>query len=257
MLHKPTRRDLIKYGGGFGAAFLSGRRNVYGQVRIPGPGGSAPASGSVVAIQGSPVIGAYQGTSTTTFTIPVTVSAGSNLALTLTLNLATATTAPTGITAVWDGGGQSMTLLMDQPNGGLGRQQSVIFGLRNPTVGTSTITIAWTNTAEALSSAIVLTGVSQTSDATAFPFAGRVGAGTDSSPVATAAVPSATGDIVIACASAGVSQGTPTGTLIFNDHTSASIINAFANYDAGAASVTIGSSNANNVSLAAVDVAHA
>ncbi len=211
---------------------------------------ATPATGSVVAVQGSPVVCPYQGVLTTTFTCTVTVSAGSNLALMFTLDLATAGLGPTGITAVWDGGGQSMTQLIDHDNG-TGLLHSIIFGLRNPTVGTSTITIAWTNAAEALSSASVWTGASQTSDSTAFPVAGRVSANN----VSTVSVPSATGDIVICTALSGNSQGTPTGTLIFDDHTSAAIINAFANYDSGAATVNIGSTIA-DTNVVAVDIAH-
>lgn len=181
----------------------------------------------------------------TTKDVTFTVSAGSNLALMAVLNFGSS---PTSITVTWDQGvtAQAMTQLVSKGTA-LGAQVSTIFGLRAPTVGTLTARISWTGSSEIFGSFIQLSGVEQSSDGAAFPHTNSA------ESASTINVTSAVGNLVIACESSGSGQGTATGTLIYDDHTSGAIINAMAEYDVGAASVTIGNSGSNST-IAGVDV---
>ncbi len=184
-----------------------------------------------------------------------TVASGSNLALVLTLNFGS--NAVSGITAVWDQGGtnQSMTQLVLAQNVSPGVGSSAIFGLRNPTVGSSlTLRVSWTTTSEVFIAAICFAGVDQTSNVAAFPHTASY---TVAGSGQTVSLTSATGNMVVGCQTATGSQGTPTGTTIYDDHFSGAIINAQAEYDNGASSVNVGSSGVINQSIAAVDVAAA
>lgn len=200
-----------------------------------------------VAVLGSVGAKTYQN-SVTTKDYTFTVASGSNRAIVLTLNFGGAVT---GISATWDQGGtnQAMTSLAVSTGGG---HCSAIFGLRAPTVVTNgTLRVSWTTTSEVFIDAIAFSGVDQTSDAAAFPHTAT------GNNVATLTVTSATGNMVVGCEASGTSQGTTTGTLIYDDHASGAIINAMAQYDNGAASVSIGNSTIGNSNLAAVDVAAA
>lgn len=183
----------------------------------------------------------------TTKDVTFTTTSGTNTALVLVLNFGGS---PTSISVTWDQGGtnQAMTQIVSKDAGGA--RISTIFGLRAPTVGTNlTGRISWTGSSEIFGAFIQLSGVDQTSDGAAFPHT-QVGS------TATISVTSATGNIVIACESSGAGQGTSTGTLIYDDHTSGAVINAMAQYDAGAASVTIGNSGLNDT-ICGVDIAAA
>lgn len=206
--------------------------------------GARPPSGSTVTVLD---VGtkAYQN-AVTTKDYTMTVSSGSNRALLLTLNFGAIVSS---ISATWDFGGtaQTMTQLVLKTTA----YSSAVFGLRAPTAGTNlTLRVSWTTTAEVFIAGISFTNVDQTDDAHAFPHTAN------GSLVSTVSITSAIGNQVVGCETAGTGQGTATGTLIYDDHTSGSLINAMANYDNGASSVTFGNSGLNNNTIAAVDVAH-
>lgn len=100
------------------------------------------------------------------------------------------------VTAAWDTGAtnQSMTAL---GSANVGTAQVYMFGLRNPTVGTSlTFAASWTGGGQVIIYECVFQGADVTTDATAFPVASRVSA-TNQAPISVA-VPSATGNIAFA-----------------------------------------------------------
>jgi hypothetical protein len=86
-------------------------------------------------------------------------------------------------------------------------------------------------------SSIAFDGVDQTGGATSFPNS------TSSTSATTLSVLTAVGNIVVCCGSSTVSLGTISGTTIFLDQVSGAVINAFANYDSGTGSISIGSSS--------------
>lgn len=200
-----------------------------------------------VTLNGSVGTKVYQ-SAVTTKDFTFTVSSGSNLALIVTLNFGSIVS---GVSITWDQGGtnQAMTQLVGQ----FAAAPSVIFGLRNPAVGTLTGRVSWTVVSEVFIEPTCWAGVNQSSDGAAFPNSANSASGTSASTIN---VTSATGDIVVGCESSTISQGTSTGTLLFDDHASGAIINAMAQYDSGASSVTIGNSGSNS-SLAAIDIAAA
>lgn len=182
-----------------------------------------------------------------------TVSSGSNLALVCTVVFGSALD-PSSISAVWDQGGtnQNMTQLIVQTNSGVGT--CVIFGLRAPTVVTNgTLRVTWTTTqTDTFIDAICVTGVEQSSDGAAFPHT----AGTNTTGVMTVSLTSATGNIAVGCQIPSNPASGVTGTQLYKDGSSGSWINASAEYDAGASTVTIGATGAGNgLAIAAVDVA--
>ena len=124
---------------------------------------------------------------------------------------------------------------------------SVIFGLRAPVSGNKTLTITWTGSAEVFAAAISFANVNQTSDGAAFP---HTASGQNA---ATVALASATGHMVVGCQASGSVQGTQTGTSIYSDSASGTVINGQAEYGPGGASVAVGSSGI-NATIAAFDV---
>lgn len=179
----------------------------------------------------------------------LTVGSGSNRALVVSLEFDTNGTV-SGISATWDNGGtnQSMTQLAFIDNGGT--RPSALFGLVNPTSGNKTLHVSWTTATPVFVVGMSFAGVVQTSAATAFPHQAT------NTNVATVSVTSATGNMVMGSAATGGSLAGITGTTIYSDNTSGSIINAFANYDNGAASVTIGEGSSVDT-IVATDIAAA
>jgi hypothetical protein len=172
----------------------------------------------------------------------LTVGAGSHRALILTLNFDGAE--PTGVSVTWNG--TAMTQIVAGGSGG--NRDSQLWGLINPASGANTFAISWTGGGKVFAAAISFTGVDQTGGATSFPNS------TSGTGVATLSVTSAVGNKVVACECSGGGQGTSTGTQIYDDHVSGSIINAMAQYDAGAATpVVIGNSGTNSL-IVATDV---
>ncbi len=176
----------------------------------------------------------------------MTVASGSNSALVVVICFGSVVSA---VSATWDNGGtnQAMTQVILSTDGSA--HSAAIFGLVAPTAGNKTLHIAWTGSSEIFVDAVAYDSVDQTGSTTTF-----YGSVKSVSVVATVTVSSTTGDFVVACQCSGAGQGTATGTLLFDDHVSGSVINAMAEYDAGAASVAIGSSLANNLPIVATGV---
>jgi hypothetical protein len=197
-----------------------------------------------VTVNGSVGSETYHAATTSLNYTGTTVIAGPNLALVLTLNFGSG--AVTSISCTWDSGGsnQSMTQLVAQSGG---QVTSAIFGLRNPIPGNKTLAVSWTGPAEIFAAAICFAGVNPTSDAAAFPHTAQ------NTSAATVALTSAAGNMVVGCQGSGGAQGTPTGTTIYDDHTSGAVINAQAEYDNGAATVNVGST-VSSIVVVAVDV---
>lgn len=193
----------------------------------------------------------YKNTAVTTYDyLNVTVSPGSNIVLLLTLNFDNSGTPITNLAATWDvaGANQAMTtLVFQQDSTGNAAPSSAILGLKNPTPGTNkTITITWTTASRVFACSMAFNGVDQT---TPFP---HTAGGTLS---ATVNLTTTSGNYALACEAAGASQGTQTGTLIYDDHAAGSFINAMANYDiASGTSLTIGNSSIANSCIVAVDI---
>lgn len=185
----------------------------------------------------------------------MTVGTGNALIVTVTYGDVNVT----GMTASWDNGGtpQSMTLLASQDqvfNVGT----TAIFGLRSPTAGNKTLRLNWTGSAQVFVDAISFTGVNVTSDATAFPVAGRTASviGPTTSP--SLDVTSATNHMTVcATTNQGNNYSAATQTSMFIDNTGASI-NCAAAYASGAATVSFGwtSSASEKSAMVGVDVSN-
>lgn len=166
----------------------------------------------------------------------ITIASGTNTVLLVVITFDTNAVIG-GVSCTWDSGGtnQSMTSIVNTAQG----KDCFIFGLVAPTTGNKTLAVSWTGTVRPFIDAIAYNSANQTGGTTTF-YGGVTGAG-----VATVNVSSAVGDSVISIESSGVSQGTATGTLLFDDHVSGTVINAMSNYMDGAASVAIGNSGTN------------
>jgi hypothetical protein len=133
-------------------------------------------------------------------------------------------------------------------NGALTGGNVEIWTLINPTPGVNkTISITIAPTSAVYLQACVWTGVDQTGGATSFPHS------INPAGVASTTIASATGNIVIGGGTNGSSNAGILGTTLFNDQTSGTLVNAWSSSVAGAASVTIGQTNANN-SISAIDI---
>lgn len=177
----------------------------------------------------------------------ITVAAGSNTVLLVVLIRAdVANDVTAGVSATWNG--VAMTQLI---SGGLTNKNAIIFGLRNPATGNNTLAFSWTNTAaDNFIDAIAYDGVDVTNNGTAFPHTATV------SGVGTLAVTSATGNKVVG-AIVGNSNVATLGTTLLYDNTHGSVVNASAETDNGAASVTVGMVSGNANGICGVDVAAA
>ncbi len=194
----------------------------------------------------------YHGTADTSATYTgITVASGTNRGLVLAImwDINSPTSTPTGLTCVWDSGGtnQSMTRIVTSDGGTHDGSAAELWGLVNPATGNLNLALAWTGNARAFIVAMAFNGVDQTGGATSFPHSSS-GTG-----VATLSITSATANIVMNTGGGGTVPGTITGTTIYSDTASGSFINAYSNYDAGAATVVIGSGNA-NANMAATDI---
>jgi len=171
----------------------------------------------------------YQGTLATSLNYTgLTIAAGTNLGMVVAVDWDSGA-APTGLSLTWDSGGsnQAMTRII---NNGLVE----LWGLVNPVVGNKTLALAWTTATRVFVAGMAFNGVDQAGGATSFPNSVSSGSAT------TLTVTSAIGRMVMCCGTTGTAIGTITGTTIFSDAVSGSFVNAFANYDNGAASVVIG-----------------
>jgi hypothetical protein len=192
----------------------------------------------------------YTGVGTSATHTKHTVGTGSHRALIVLVNFGTGSLDPdpASMSVVWDAAGanQAMTIRANSQAAGLnGGHSAQIWALVNPTSGNKTVSLSWTGANESFVTAISFAGVNQTGGSTSFPNATFIRPGTDS-PAATVTVSSATGDFVVCTATPGGAISTITGTTIYSDATHGSITDAFANYDAGSASVVIGQANANS-----------
>ena len=217
------------------AGNASATATAVGPVTGGGTSVSVNAVGSVKALAGTVTSFSYNN---------ITVAAGTNSALIATIVLDTSTPVTSGVSAVWDSGGtnQTMTLLSRQ-DAGVNGGTALIFGLRAPTTGNKTLAVSWTTaTGGYYASAIAFDHVSQTSDATAFPSAGRVtglgppGANTTSSIT----IPSAAVDYCVSASTlvGGVHRTAQSDTELFYS-TAASADNGEAQYGVGASSKTM------------------
>lgn len=198
----------------------------------------------------------YQGSNVSTIDYTgLTVAAGSSTAIVALWMLDDNAGPPTSVTAVWDptGANQALTQIVQGDN--TGEKSCFIFGLAGEhgavATGNKTLRLSWTGAAKFMLVAMAFDGVNQTGGATSFPNSTSANAG--GIGLSTVSVTSATGNKVIACETASSSQGTSTGTQIFNDNSNGTFINAMSQYDDGAATVVIGNSGNNRV-IAATDI---
>jgi hypothetical protein len=170
----------------------------------------------------------------------ITVGSGSHRALVLTLNFDGVD--PTGVSVTWNG------TAMTEINGrsAASNRRSSLWGLVNPASGANAFAISWTGGGNVFAMAIAFTGVNQTGGATSFPNS-AVGA------AITLDITSATGDKVVCASCSGPSEA-PTGTLLYEDHTTGSVISGMAQYASGAATVTIGDANGGLCNIVATNV---
>lgn len=185
----------------------------------------------------------YTGSSVSTFDYTgLTVAGGTNTAI-VALWIIDSNTIPSAISMVWDQGGtgQALSQIIEHDVGG---DACLIWALSGEhgalTTGNKTLRVSYTGATKSFFVVMAFDGVDQTGGATSFPHANFAVGG-----VSTVTITSATGNKVIACESSGAAQGTSTGTQIFNDNTSGSLVNAMCQYAAGAATVAIGNSGTN------------
>lgn len=116
----------------------------------------------------------------------------------------------------------------------------VIYGMVGPPSGAHTLSISWTTgTVEVHATVASFSGVNQTNVATAFPHGTFVVNNTATASPITAAVTSASGNIVVAAGSDQTSAwGAISGTLIASDDTTGPQLTYASNYTAGAATVS-------------------
>lgn len=211
---------------------------------------------SAVANQGcTPTVGSTSGqhfSSNTSFSLTnVTVSAGSHLALTLQVHtdIGSVTTTPTVVSAVWDQAGANQSLSSVNAGQVTGQGANIeTWALINPTPGSNkTITVTISAAAPVFLDACAWTGVDQTGGATSFPHKST------SQNTTTVSVTSATGNAVLGGGDSGAGLSGITGTTIFSDSVNGAVVNSFANFASGSASVTIGSGNTNAV-VSATDI---
>lgn len=163
----------------------------------------------------------------------ITVGSPANPALIFLVSTSGGTSLTTSPSATWDSGGtnQAMTLLgsntVTTHNGSI-----YIFGLRNPTPGTKTLAVSWTNSSQYAMCAISFGGVNQSSDAAAFPNAAT---NSGSSTQASQTVTSNTGDIALAIVQSNVTPSAPSNTQIYFDNAAQN--DSGGQYATGAASV--------------------
>lgn len=199
------------------------------------------AAGGGVTINGGTFTKQYQSANTTLFSYTgCTIAAGTHIALVVAISwdISSGASSPTDLAMTWNGVG--LTLIKAGNNSGLGANAE-LWGLVNPaTVSQApdqTLAMSWTNNARAFVIGAAFDGVDQTGGATSFP------GSTSGTSVTTVAVTSAVGDKVMACAATGSAIAGITGTTLYQDSATGLFINAYANYDNGAASVNIGQSN--------------
>lgn len=206
-------------------------------------------AGGVVVDSGS-ITTQYKTSAGTQTLTGVTVASGSNLALVVALNFDNNILSPVVTGLVWDAAGvnQALTLIKAAAGTLTGpKSDTQLWGLVGVTAGASkSITLTTTSSSAVFMTAIAFSGVNQTGGTTSFP--GAVDNG--GSNFSTLSVTSATGDKVIAATTDGT-FGTPTGTVILNNSSSGSFVNALVNYDDGAAPVAIGQSNTLSASTGA------
>jgi hypothetical protein len=184
----------------------------------------------------------WQGTAVTSLSYTgLTVATGTHSAIVVTLGWDAPATTPTAMSMIWDSGGtnQAMTRIITSDTGAHTGAQSELWGLVNPTVGNKTLALSWTSAARVFVSSMAFDGVDQTGGATSFPNS------VFNAGAATLNVTSIVGRKVMCCAVSNSAPGAITGTTIFYDGVSGTVVYAYANYDNGAPSVTIGSASGN------------
>jgi len=184
----------------------------------------------------------WQGTAVTSQTYTgITIAAGTHIALVVTLGWDAPATTPTAMTMTWDSGGsnQAMTRIITSDTGSHAGSNSELWGLVNPAVGNKTLALSWTSASRVFISSMAFNGVDQTGGVTSFPNS------VFSASATTVSVASAGGRKVMCCGVSNSYPGAITGTTIFYDGTSGTVVYAYANYDNGATSVPIGSASGN------------
>jgi hypothetical protein len=216
---------------------------------IGGRAGTAIASGGggggSVSLNGTAGTYHYFGSSGTTVDFTgLTVVAGTHTAIVCAAIWDTAvfTINPT---AIWDPAGvnQSMPLIIYSDIAGT-QIPVALFGLTGlSAIGNKTIRLSWTGSARVFVDAVAFDNVDQTGGTTSFP-------NSTSGSGATLAVTSATGNMVVNAAQSGGALSGITGTPLFSDAVNGSNVNAFANYDVGAATVNIGQAGTSALAVA-------
>lgn len=155
-----------------------------------------------------------------------------------------------GITASW--GGQTMTLIKAQ-NAGANTNAVFLFGLRAPSTGSHTVTLAGTNLAtDNFANCVSFSNVNQTSDAAAFPNP------TGTTGTTTLTVTSANGHIVFGANDFLLTGNVNLGTTVIFDESLGIIISAYAEYVASSgATAVVGSANGKVMNaLAGMDISN-
>jgi hypothetical protein len=192
-----------------------------------------------VAFDAKTVWTSLTGTSLTITTL--TVGSGANRALLIHLLCGSqGTTFPAGLTITRDTG-EVFTQVPSTSfaDGGI-TATGAVYALLNPTSGNKTITISWTGSNEMHACAFSFSNVDQTSVAVAFPHGATVVHGTSTASPVAVTVTSATGNLVSASFLQNVSAwGAISGLANSQDSATGPNLAVAANYDNGAASVSL------------------
>ena len=215
----------------------------FAQIPFPGPGRS-PVSGGGGGTVTVDALGTKSRVASGAGYTGLTVGSGDLLIATLNFD----GVVPTSTSVVWDAVGANQALSMcvnrDQPSGAIGSSQ--IWVVPAPAAGNKTLSISWTGGGNVFVLGFSVVNADQGTPCTN---------ATTGAAASTVNVTSQTGDMVVGCETSGSALGTSTGTLLYSDAVSGSHVNAMCQYDAGAASVTIGNTGTNNT-IAAVSIAH-
>lgn len=175
----------------------------------------------------------------------MTVGSGSNRAMVLYVDCGSnGAGLPAGFALTWDQGGTNQTptqitgtLAPNTGNGGT----CALYGLLAPTSGLKTLRVNWTSgTNEFHVAAVTFTGVDQTSPAVAFPHGNKVSHPTLTAGPASVTITSTSGNMVVGgFAQNGAPWGAISGTTIAKDDITGPNEGVAANWDNGAATVTL------------------
>jgi hypothetical protein len=209
---------------------LTGQTKTVQSFTYPGAVWPAPGTRASVVLD---AFGAkhYTAAGTSATYTGITVGSGTNRALVIMVSWGTGGTAPASRSVVWDSGGSNQTMTeIGYINNVSVTTQVGLYGLVNPVAGNKTCAVSWTNSAESFVVGIGFTNVNQNGGSVSFPgFISNVATATLLNGQ-TLPVFGASSDYVVASFGSGSAIGSVTGTLIYYDNTSGTLINAGAEY---------------------------